>query len=109
MTSAPKSASIMPAQGPVMNVPCSTTRMPFKTPPIWNKPWGLFTGRLEIRRGFPVVADGACAGVRQNESNGAQLLLQQVRDEPRGSRKNGHTLERAQRIAGIEENRRNRA
>src|SRR5450631_1596033 len=102
MTSAPNSASIMPAQGPVINVPCSMTRMPFNTPPICNMFCGLFTGRLEIRRDFPVVVDGSRASVRKNESNGAHLLLQKVRDEPCGSRKSGHSLQRAQRIAGIE-------
>ena len=42
--------------------------------------------------------------VRENETNGARLLLEQVRDEPGGSREYRYSLERAQRIPGIEKN-----
>src|SRR2546426_7985738 len=109
MTSAPRSASIMPAHGPVMNVPCSTTRMPFNTPPIGDELRGSFMARRESCRSFSVVVDGGGAGMRQNESDGAHLLLEQMRDESCGARQNGDALERAERIAGIEQHGRDRA
>src|SRR5882672_10138520 len=70
--------------------------------------WALLMARLEVRRDFPVVIDGCGARVRQNESNGACLFFQQVRDEPRRPCQDGYPFQRAQRIAGVEEYRGNR-
>src|SRR6185437_2858660 len=103
MTSAPRSASIMPAHGPVMNVPCSTMRMPLKTPPRRNELGGLLMAGPKARGRFAVVVDCRGRGMRQDEADGPQLFLEQVCNQPGGSRQEGNTLERAERVAGIQE------
>src|SRR6185312_235146 len=109
MTSAPRSASIMPAHGPVMNVPCSMMRMPLKTPPMRNELGALLMAGAKARGRLAVVIDGRRRGMRQDEADGPQLLFEQVCNQPGGSRQYGDTLERAQRVARIQEYGRDRA
>src|ERR1700722_4551757 len=66
-------------------------------------------GWLKIRRRLAVVTDRLGTNVGQNESDGAELLLEQMCDKARGTREYRHPLERPERIPGVKEHRRNRA
>src|SRR5256886_16756765 len=62
------------SQGPVMNVPCSTTRVP-------PRALVIAATRDEPRRRRPVVIDGLGRGMRHHEAERPGLLLEQMGHE----------------------------
>src|SRR4051812_7153567 len=96
----------MPAAGPVMNVPCSTTVMPasglITGPSSWR-------GRAEAGRNLALVFHLPRRLVRQGEANRLADLLVEVGDEAGGAGQDRHALERLDRKARAQQHRRNRA
>src|SRR5262249_37218371 len=100
-TSAPRSASIIPAHGPVMNVPCSTTRMPERTDCMAV----LLVAGHEAVRLRSVVVDCSGARVREHETDRPHLLLEQMCDQTGGAREDRHAFERSQWKPRVEQHR----
>src|ERR1700744_1216366 len=105
MMSAPRSASSMPAQGPVMKVPCSRTRIPVSAGSMIST---VLVGH-EACGHIPIIGNGLPGGMRHDEADRSLLFLEQVRDQACGTRQQRYALEGLQRISGIQQHGRNGA
>src|SRR5262245_8249290 len=103
MMAAPRSASSIPASGPVIMVVSSITLTPSSGPGM------AATSRVEASRHGAVVGDAGFRGLRQHESDGARLLLDQMRHQARRAGEDWHALQAGERKANIEQHRRNGA
>src|SRR5262245_54011950 len=103
MMAAPRSASSMPASGPVIMVVSSITLTPSSGAGMALTSW------VEVLRRGAVVLDGILGGFRQGEADGTRLLLHQVRHQAGAARHDRYALHAGERKAGIEQHRRNGA